>query len=379
MRLRRRKNRYQVSGWKVIRRCVVFFTAVCVVPVLLVLLVATDHYMRPVRKIGYVQRLTKEKQIEDKVFLNRDMNEVKQRLDQRRRHMKRTCKLLGLDKPGNDTLHRPNPWEFLVDTKNKLVWCNVFKAASTSWMYNFNILAGYSPRFLSKSKLVPMALARQRYPRPSLEALRKAFNDSVSFLIARHPFERLLSAYRDKLQYALPHTHHQKLGQEIIKKYREKLKKQQQNISQQRWPTFPEFVVYLLDSIRSGQAPDMHWAPITQFCTPCMFDFKIIAHTETLQDEQVYLIKVAKLEHLVKPEWRNAGKGATSQNLKKYYSQLTRSQILQLYHFYRYDFELFNYSVQDYLQMGIPDSDPNLLLSAIATKDFHPNEWPKIY
>ncbi|CAH2002318.1 unnamed protein product [Acanthoscelides obtectus] len=364
--------------------------------------------MRPVRKIGYVQRLlsastsdchhqtnslpachhslysslqiyTKEKQIEDKVFLNRDMNEVKQRLDQRRRHMKRTCKLLGLDKPGNDTLHRPNPWEFLVDTKNKLVWCNVFKAASTSWMYNFNILAGYSPRFLSKSKLVPMALARQRYPRPSLEALRKAFNDSVSFLIARHPFERLLSAYRDKLQYALPHTHHQKLGQEIIKKYREKLKKQQQNISQQRWPTFPEFVVYLLDSIRSGQAPDMHWAPITQFCTPCMFDFKIIAHTETLQDEQVYLIKVAKLEHLVKPEWRNAGKGATSQNLKKYYSQLTRSQILQLYHFYRYDFELFNYSVQDYLQMGIPDSDPNLLLSAIATKDFHPNEWPKIY
>ncbi|VEN39213.1 unnamed protein product [Callosobruchus maculatus] len=335
--------------------------------------------MRPVRKIGYVQRQTKEKQTEEKIFLGNDMSLVKQRLDQRRRHMKRTCKLLGLDKPGNDTLHRPNPWEFLVDTKHKLVWCNVFKAASTSWMYNFNILAGYSPRFLSKSKLVPMALARQRYPRPSLEALRKAFNTSISFLIARHPFERLLSAYRDKLQFALPHTHHQKLGNEIVKKYREKLKKQQKNIHQQRWPTFPEFVAYLLDSLRSGQAPDMHWAPITQFCTPCMFDFKIIAHTETLQDEQRYLIKVAKLEHLIKPEWRNAGKGATSQSLKKYYSQLTRSQILQLYHFYRFDFELFNYSVQDYLQIGIPDSDPNLLLSAIATKDFHPNEWPKIY
>nr|CAI5850518.1 unnamed protein product [Callosobruchus analis] len=105
----------------------------------------------------------------------------------------------------------------------------------------------------------------------------------------------------------------------------------------------------------------------------------IIAHTETLQDEQKYLIKIANLDHLIKPEWRNAGKGATSHSLKKYYSQLTRSQILQLYHFYRFDFELFNYSMQDYLQIGIPDSDPNLLLSAIATKDFHPNEWPKIY
>ena len=30
--------------------------------------------------------------------------------------------------------------EFFVDHKHKLVWCNIFKAASSSWMYNFNIL-----------------------------------------------------------------------------------------------------------------------------------------------------------------------------------------------------------------------------------------------
>lgn len=56
--------------------------------------------------------------------------------------MKKMCKLLGLDRPGNDSLHRPNAWEFLVDNKHHLIWCNIFKAASTSWMYNFNILAG---------------------------------------------------------------------------------------------------------------------------------------------------------------------------------------------------------------------------------------------
>lgn len=69
-----------------------------------------------------------------------------------------------------------------------------------------------------------MTLARHKYPRPSLETLQKAFNDSVSFLITRHPLERLLSAYRDKLQYALPHTHHRKLGNEIITKYRKHIK-----------------------------------------------------------------------------------------------------------------------------------------------------------
>lgn len=69
---------------------------------------------------------------------------------------------------GNDTLHKPNPWEFLISKKHHLVWCNVFKAASTSWMYNFNLLAGYSPQFLKKSQVVPLTLARKKYPRPSV-------------------------------------------------------------------------------------------------------------------------------------------------------------------------------------------------------------------
>jgi chondroitin 4-sulfotransferase 11 len=70
---------------------------------------------------------------------------------------------------GNDSLHKPNPWEFLINNKYQLVWCNVFKAASTSWMYNFNLLAGYSPLFLKKTNIVPLSLARKKYPRPSLQ------------------------------------------------------------------------------------------------------------------------------------------------------------------------------------------------------------------
>lgn len=28
---------------------------------------------------------------------------------------------------GNDSLHKPNPWEYLINKKYRLVWCNVFK------------------------------------------------------------------------------------------------------------------------------------------------------------------------------------------------------------------------------------------------------------
>lgn len=222
------------------------------------------------------------------------------RLERRKQFLKRACKNLGLDVPGNDTLHKPNPWEFLVNQQYHLVWCNVFKAASSSWMYNFNILAGwllvfhqitiifftfcinrYTPEYLKRTKQVPLSLARQKYPRQTVESLRKAFNDSLSFLITRHPLERLLSGYKDKIEHALPHSLHKKLGNQIIMKYRTNGLKG--SFGKSKVPTFQEFVLYLLDCVKDGETLDMHWTPITEFCTPCMYDFDIIAHTETLQ------------------------------------------------------------------------------------------------
>ena len=41
------------------------------------------------------------------------------------------CKAHGLDQPGNDSLHRPYPWEYLINEEHHLVWCNIFKSGST--------------------------------------------------------------------------------------------------------------------------------------------------------------------------------------------------------------------------------------------------------
>lgn len=39
---------------------------------------------------------------------------------------------------------KPNAWEFFISPGHGLTWCNVFKAASSTWMYYFNILGMFS-------------------------------------------------------------------------------------------------------------------------------------------------------------------------------------------------------------------------------------------
>lgn len=72
--------------------------------------------------------------------------------------------------------------------------------------------------YISESSLITRII--------SLLQLQEAQNDSITFMIARHPFERLLSAYRDKFIFALPHSFHDKLGSKIVRTYRKNVSKQ---------------------------------------------------------------------------------------------------------------------------------------------------------
>lgn len=337
--------------WRAIRRYFLLFTAIALLPLALVYLVTNDQIYK-IKGFEFIND-TKIPIIPDEsiqTLSQSDMLMVEQRMDKRRKHLAEKCSEHGLDSAGNDSWHKPNPWEFLVNQKYHIIWCNVFKAASSSWMYNFNILAGYTPEFLRKTNEVPLVLARKRYPRVSLEELQEAQNDSITFIIARHPFERLLSAYRDKFMYAVPHSFHDKLGSKIVRTYRKKHKPDRHT---PRYPTFAEFVTWLLDEIHRNNFIDMHLVPASKFCTPCLINFDIIIKFETLEHDQVYLIDKAHLKHIIAPEWRNSGKGKNTLDLlQAFYSQLTRKQLDGLYEYYKYDFEVFNYNAAPYFSIA---------------------------
>ncbi|XP_050093110.1 carbohydrate sulfotransferase 11 [Anopheles aquasalis] len=386
------------TKWRIIKRLFLFFTTLSVIPLTVLYLITSDqlyrfrqytygaisggpsngssrqqlqqfrppfhpadggmHHLRVVQHQPHRLHVLHDRQLQDpragrngsiaNSQYRIDMDYMKLRMEHRVARLQKKCKEHRLDEPKHN--YKPKAWEYLIQPDYRLVWCNVFKAASTSWMYNFNLMAGYSTQFLNKTKDVPVQLARQKYPRPSVEKLRQAINGSISFIIVRHPFERLVSAYKDKIQYALRNSHHHKLSIRIIQKYRKMVNGKP--VTLLKYPTFAEFVDYLLNEIKHPHDEiDMHWVPMTKFCTPCFFHYDVIAKFETLEEDQNYLISIARLDSVIKPQWKNAGKGAhTNEVVLKFFSELTGAQVRGLYDFYRYDFELFGYSAKEYFK-----------------------------
>ncbi|XP_035435642.1 carbohydrate sulfotransferase 11 isoform X1 [Spodoptera frugiperda] len=282
---------------------------------------------------------------EDGLLTREKFMEVNARMEARRDFLKTECSRLGLD----TSSHKSNAWEYLINRQYHVIWCNIFKAASTSWMYNFNLMANYSAAFLDKTKEVPLQLARRKYARPTAEMIKKAQGDSITFLIVRHPLERLASAYNDKIVHAWPKSFHDKLGHRIVKKYRKPADKTRT----EKYPVFEEFVSYVLDEAKAKRSLDMHWTPYTTFCTPCKFNFDVILKFETLDEDQKFLIQLAHLQDIVKPEWKNSGKGttATVHIISNLYARLNRRQLDGLYDLYKDDFRLFGYSIDSYYDM----------------------------
>lgn len=287
-------------------------------------------------------------------------SELVDRLSQRQRHVQETCKKYGLNKT-NGT-YQPNAWEFLLDEKHNLAWCNVFKAASSTWFYNFNLLAGYSEFELLHTKESPVTLARKRYKRPSVEELKRVFNSThppLSFMIVRHPFERLVSGYRDKILSG--NRYYSKLSRTVAKAYQGLAPSSKDR--EWKWPkagrpsgakviaTFPQFVQFLLDETSKGNKLDEHWTPMSGFCTPCLVPFDVFAKVETLQEDGNYIIFSSGIKDIIKPKMINRARdGPTKEVASKFLCQLTKEQMEGLIQLYKMDLELFQYDVSKYQQ-----------------------------
>lgn len=143
----------------------------------------------------------------------------------------------------------------------------------------------------------------------------------MSFLIAREPFERLISGYRNKLE-GFHNQFYKPLANYIVDKYRSEEDKIR---LPNKGPTFKEFIQFLIKSHRNNETFNEHWSPIYQFCTPCTVNFTIIAKVETFERDSNFVIRHAGLEQLL----LGKGKGKTKHFNRNYNNQYKAELLIE--------------------------------------------------
>lgn len=201
----------------------------------------------------------------------------------------------------------------------------------------------------------PSAIARHHFPYlSSWEKYSIVLANSVTVLMARHPFDRLLASYRHILEDPEKNPHgYLHYGRRIVRTYRKAL-------GPGKAPTFEEFVRFLLahDSYHLEEA----WQSTLRRCTPCHIEYNMVIHYETLWHDVEWLWKKASLGTLNTTDY--IVYHLTPEVRRQYFSELNVAQVLELYKKYKLDFQLYGYTLEEHLAYASPGEealDPALM------------------
>lgn len=257
-------------------------------------------------------------------------------------------------------LKRSSHHQFFVQREYNLMWCKVPKAASTSWLYAFLSLAHVPQSQIPEDNGLGLhAFLREKYPLLTKNLFKKLITQTIKFLVVRHPFERLMSAYVDKLESYSRDVdyrggyYYAMYGHDIVASYRAKYKQKfpANPLFEKKEPSFVEFVEYLIETPMDKY--DEHWKPIFVLCPPCHFNFDIIVKMETFKRDTQFLLNQRGLDSGLLTRKHSTKAGESDGDLKKrLFSQLSKKMVSALQDKYRIDLTMFEYDVEEYMQFA---------------------------
>ena len=160
-----------------------------------------------------------------------------------------------------------------------------------------------------------------------------------SFLITRHPFERLVATYRNKFEDPYTSFFQRQYGPSILRLFRKNLTTAEYNKGV--GVTFQEFINYILKK----KVFDEHWNLMTSLCSPCHHKYDYIGKMETLTEDSMMILNNAYLNKTFHFPLNASDRYLlkSSDIMQKYFSKLTKAEIKQLYNLYEDDFLAFGY------------------------------------
>ncbi|NP_082204.1 carbohydrate sulfotransferase 13 precursor [Mus musculus] len=239
----------------------------------------------------------------------------------------------------------------LVDDAHRLLYCYVPKVACTNWKRVMLALRGRGD-----PSAIPAHEAHAPGLLPSLADFAPAevnwrLRDYLTFLFVREPFERLASAYRNKL--ARPHSaaFQRRYGTRIVRRLRPHA--QPDALARGHDVRFAEFLAYLLDPRTRRHEPfNEHWERAHALCHPCLVRYDVVGKFETIADDAAFVLDLVGEPGLrfpappLRPE-----KDLTREQARRLFQDISPFYQRRLFNLYKMDFLLFNYSAPSYLRL----------------------------
>ncbi|KAG7169881.1 Carbohydrate sulfotransferase 10-like 5 [Homarus americanus] len=171
------------------------------------------------------------------------------------------------------------------DHLHHLVYCMV---ASTTWAWHLLRAVGVKDSVIAAQRN-PHILLKELLPSPSVKDYDIGFvDDALNFVVSRHPFHRLVSAYKPKsvkLRRIINSLHHD---------------------PSVTIPPFREFCRHVADAVEAwarnpntAPKPNHHWIPITYMCSPCILNYDIYGKLDTMDSDTKFIADQCGLRHKI--------------------------------------------------------------------------------
>ena len=184
-------------------------------------------------------------------------------------------------------------------------------------------------------------LSYQSFDRISVEDAGLKTQMYYNFIITRHPFERVVSAFRNKLEKPFSAWFQRQYGSTILRMFRKNLTKEQYNAG--KGVTFIEFVDYIIKTPMNRL--DEHWRWMYGLCSVCGVKYDYIADMRTLYEDSDNILKALGWYDRVQfpAESKDSYKKSAMDLTPEYLNKLTDKQLNNLYKAYETDFKAFGY------------------------------------
>ena len=178
----------------------------------------------------------------------------------------------------------------------------------------------------------------------------RAENPNLKKVInVRHPFSRLLSAWRDKFAKS-----HGGRAEQYAKHFRPILKKLQEPSDEYTEGYFIPFVSFLRVVIYARKTKDKtyyntHWMPYYESCSTCLMNYDFIIKQESSFTDANFILKATGLSNVTYLLGQYQDSLLLLNGVKSWYEKVPNEIMQDLYKLYFPDFVLFNYTVTDFL------------------------------